>query len=462
MEKENYIEAEIKFKERLTLPEGSTSLSDQSTNYELLSNVFEKTDRLDSSLIYATQSLDIALETGIYTRIIEANLLLSRLYEKKDKFMALKYSKAANVFKAQLDSIRIKTSVETFIASNERERLLEVDRNQVVYENNIQRLWIFTISIVLLSVLIIGMIFYRNHRNRKKANLVLEKKNLEVGRALEQLKSTQNQLIHSEKMASLGELTAGIAHEIQNPLNFVNNFSEVNKELAEEIKEELDKGDIDEAKSIANDLIENEDKVNHHGKRAEGIVKSMLQHSRTGSGEKELTDINALCDEYLRLAYHGFRAKDKSFNSEFKLELDESLPKISVVPQDMGRVLLNLINNAFQAVSENPSHPEPVEGDEGTMTSDVNYSPTVQLKTQKLENSIQITVSDNGPGIPEHVRDKIFEPFFTTKPTGEGTGLGLSMSYDIVTKGHGGMIEVESGIETGTKFIVEIPKTSAI
>ncbi|MFY0686486.1 MAG: histidine kinase [Cyclobacteriaceae bacterium] len=285
----------------------------------------------------------------------------------------------------------------------------------------------------------------------------VKERTAELNHSLENLNSTQSQLIHSEKMASLGELTAGIAHEIQNPLNFVNNFSEVNKEMLDELNEAIENNDQEEIKAILKDLKENEEKVTHHGKRAEGIVKSMLQHSRTGSGEKELTDINALCDEYLRLAYHGFKAKDSSFSAEFKLELDESLPKINVVPQDMGRVLLNLINNAFQAVSENPSHPEPVEGDEGTMTSDVNYSPTVQLKTQKLENSITITIADNGPGIPEHVRDKIFEPFFTTKPTGEGTGLGLSMSYDIVSKGHGGTIGVKLSSDSGTTFLIEIP-----
>ncbi|HPR02246.1 MAG TPA: ATP-binding protein, partial [Saprospiraceae bacterium] len=255
--------------------------------------------------------------------------------------------------------------------------------------------------------------------------------------AHESLKSTQSQLIQSEKMASLGELTAGIAHEIQNPLNFVNNFSEVNKELIEELKEAVSKNDSEEIQIILKDLTDNEGKVNQHGKRADAIVKSMLQHSRASTGEKELTDINALCDEYLRLAYHGLRAKDKSFNADFRTELDPGLPKIKVISQDIGRVLLNLINNAFQAVS------------------DVK-DPQVLVSTKRLEDGIEIRVIDNGSGIPDNIRDKIFQPFFTTKPTGQGTGLGLSLSYDIV-KAHGGEISFSSLPVEGTQFKILLP-----
>ncbi|WP_425391638.1 sensor histidine kinase [Ekhidna sp.] len=283
----------------------------------------------------------------------------------------------------------------------------------------------------------------------------------ELNQSIEDLKSTQNQLIHSEKMASLGELTAGIAHEIQNPLNFVNNFSELNKELIDELKDAVAKNEQKEVQAILKDLLENESKIAHHGKRAEEIVKSMLQHSRSGNGEKELTDINQLADEYLRLAYHGLRAKDKSFNADFKTELDPSLPKINVIPQDIGRVLLNLINNAFQAVSTRNREltPQPTQGG-------VEYQPQVTVKTMRADtpsgaggsaSAIQIIVSDNGMGIPEEIKDKIFQPFFTTKATGEGTGLGLSMSYDIVTKGHGGTIEVESVENKGSTFIVILP-----
>jgi signal transduction histidine kinase len=292
-------------------------------------------------------------------------------------------------------------------------------------------------------------------------NLRLEKKvaarTEDLNKSLENLKSTQNQLIHSEKMASLGELTAGIAHEIQNPLNFVNNFSELNKELIEELKDAVAKNDQEEVQAILKDLLENETKIAHHGKRAEEIVKSMLQHSRTGNSEKELTDINALADEYLRLAYHGLRAKDKSFNAEFKTELDPSLPKINVIPQDIGRVLLNLINNAFQAVSQHPSHHD-VSFDKLRMTSNKdNQSPLVVVSTKKLKDAIQISVTDNGSGIPEEIKDKIFQPFFTTKATGEGTGLGLSMSHEIITKGHNGTIAIASKAGQGAEFTITLP-----
>ena len=273
-------------------------------------------------------------------------------------------------------------------------------------------------------------------------NILLEQqvseRTKELNQSLENLKSTQTQLIHSEKMASLGELTAGIAHEIQNPLNFVNNFSDLNKELLEELKDAVAQSDQEEVAAIIKDLAENEGKINYHGRRAEEIVRSMLQHSRTGTGEKELTDINALADEYLRLAYHGLRAKDKSFNAAFKTKLDPELPKIKVVPQDIGRVLLNLINNAFQAVRD-------VE------------NPEVIVTTKMDTEWILVIVKDNGSGIPEDIKEKIFQPFFTTKATGEGTGLGLSMSYDIVTKGHRGTIELDSKVGEGSSFIINLP-----
>ncbi len=261
---------------------------------------------------------------------------------------------------------------------------------------------------------------------------------------LTELQATQAQLIQSEKMASLGELTAGIAHEIQNPLNFVNNFSEVSSELISEMVEEVNKGNYEEVKAIADDVKQNLDKINHHGKRAGDIVKGMLQHSRTSTGQKELTDINALADEYLRLAYHGLRAKDKSFNADFKSELDPDLPNIMIIPQDIGRVLLNLINNAFYAVDEKKK-----QQDEG-------YEPIVSIITRKVNDKVEVMVKDNGNGIPQKILDKIFQPFFTTKPTGQGTGLGLSLSYDIV-KTHGGELKVETKEGEGSVFIVQIP-----
>jgi len=261
-------------------------------------------------------------------------------------------------------------------------------------------------------------------------------------KSLEDLKAAQAQLIQAEKMASLGELTAGIAHEIQNPLNFVNNFSEVSSELIDEMTEQLEKGNTEDAKAIANEVKMSLEKINHHGKRADGIVKSMLQHSRTSSGKKEPTDINILADEYLRLAYHGMRAKDKSFNTAMKTDYDENIGLIKVVSQDIGRVILNLITNAFYAVSEKKK------------SNQDGYEPTVTVRTKKINNKIEVSVRDNGTGIPQKTLDKIFQPFFTTKPTGQGTGLGLSLSYDIVTKGHGGELKVETRDGEYTEFSI--------
>ncbi|MBF8456264.1 histidine kinase [Kaistella sp. G5-32] len=269
----------------------------------------------------------------------------------------------------------------------------------------------------------------------------------ELQKALDELKITQNQLIQSEKMASLGELTAGIAHEIQNPLNFVNNFSEVNKELIDELQAELKSGNVSEAITISNDIKQNEEKINHHGKRADGIVKGMLQHSRSSTGVKEPTDLNALCDEYLRLSYHGLRAKDKTFNATIRSDFDDSIGQINLIPQDFGRVILNLLTNAFYAVNEKKKL-----GSEG-------YQPTVSISTQKVQDEIIITITDNGSGMSNEVKEKIFQPFFTTKPTGEGTGLGLSMSYDIITKGHNAELKVESEVNEGTKFQIILKNT---
>jgi two-component system, NtrC family, sensor kinase len=280
-----------------------------------------------------------------------------------------------------------------------------------------------------------------------ESNTSLFEANNSLNKTLNELKAAQVQLIQSEKLASLGELTAGIAHEIQNPLNFVNNFSEVNAELIEDLKAEhlKPKAERDEQleDEILNDIKANEEKIIHHGKRADAIVKGMLQHSRSSSGQKEPTDINALADEYLRLSYHGLRAKDKTFNAEIKTDFDESIGKINIIPQDIGRVLLNLFNNAFYAVNEQKKQ------------NLISYQPTVTVTTKKSDNHVIITVGDNGPGIPQNIVDKIFQPFFTTKPTGEGTGLGLSLSYDIV-KAHGGTLKVESIEGEGTSFIIQI------
>lgn len=284
--------------------------------------------------------------------------------------------------------------------------------------------------------------------------IVIKEAKQKAEEALTELQATQKQLIQAEKMASLGELTAGIAHEIQNPLNFVNNFSEVNSELIDELEQEVEKGNLDEVKALAKDIKENELKINHHGKRADAIVKGMLQHSRSSNGVKEPTDINALADEYLRLAYHGLRAKDKSFNATLKTDFDESIGKIDIIPQDIGRVILNLITNAFYAVDEKMKI-RTLEGFE-------KYEPTVSVRTRKTINAVELLVTDNGNGIPQKILDKIFQPFFTTKPAGEGTGLGLSLSYDIL-KAHGGELKVESEVDSGngktsfTNFTITLP-----
>ena len=275
----------------------------------------------------------------------------------------------------------------------------------------------------------------------------LENAKKKVENTLTDLKATQAQLIQSEKMASLGELTAGIAHEIKNPLNFVNNFSEVSRELLEELMEEMENGDLEEVRALAGDVIQNLEKIVHHGQRADSIVKGMLQHSRSGDGKKEPTDLNELADEYLRLAYHGLRAKDKSFNATMETSFDPELPEIDIVPQDIGRVLLNLFTNAFYAVNEKKK------------TADKGYTPSVTAGTKQQGEWVEIAISDNGTGIPEHVKDKIFQPFFTTKPTGEGTGLGLSLSYDIV-KAHGGELNVTTEEGEGTTFFIKFKPTS--
>jgi signal transduction histidine kinase len=312
--------------------------------------------------------------------------------------------------------------------------------------------WAYTLFILLGIGILRAYIVYRS-RKLKKENRVLEEKvalrTSQLQKSLEDLKATQTQLIQSEKMASLGELTAGIAHEIQNPLNFVNNFSEVNIELTDELKEELNKTNIPDfeklsIEKIADDIKSNQEKINFHGKRADAIVKGMLQHSRSSNGQKELTDINALADEYLRLAYHGLRAKDKAFNATMKTDFDEGVGKIEIVPQDVGRVILNLITNGFYAVTEKKK--QPGEG----------YEPTVTVSTKKSGDKVIISVKDNGNGISKKVLDKIFQPFFTTKPSGVGTGLGLSLSYDII-KAHGGELKVDTKEGEGAEFTILLP-----
>jgi signal transduction histidine kinase len=314
-----------------------------------------------------------------------------------------------------------------------------VEKERALYQSRVRT---YGLLAGLLVFLIVAIILYRNNRQKHKANKVLE-------HTLSDLKTTQTQLIQSEKMASLGELTAGIAHEIQNPLNFVNNFSEVNTELIDEMQQEIDKGNYEEVKAIAGDVQENQQKISQHGKRADFIVKGMLQHSRTSTGEKQPTDINVLADEFFKLSYHGLRAKDKTFNSELVTHFDSNLPKVNVVQQDIGRVLLNLFNNAFYAVNQK------------SKTDGADYKPEVSISTSVQNGQVIIKVKDNGAGIPDAIKEKIMQPFFTTKPTGEGTGLGLSLTYDMVVKGHGGTIQVNTKEGEGSEFIIQLPNTNS-
>jgi len=405
-------------------------------SYISLGRLHKIINQPDTGLSYARKALETFVAVGNPYGREKAYRLLSVLYDVQNQNdSAFAYLKLSTLLKDSLYFVEQK-NLQAFqnVGFDEQLRLEELEKEKIQTQNRIRT---YAMLAGLSVFLILGLLLYRNNRQKQKANKVLEI-------TLTNLKSTQSQLIQSEKMASLGELTAGIAHEIQNPLNFVNNFSEVNRELLVELKDEIKKGNLDEVNTIADDVISNEEKINHHGKRADAIVKGMLQHSRSSSGVKEPTDINALADEYLRLAYHGLRAKDKSFNATMKTDFDESIGKINIIPQDIGRVILNLITNAFYVV------------DEKKKSGVQDYEPTISISTKKINGKVEIKVTDNGIGIPQKVLDKIFQPFFTTKPTGQGTGLGLSLSYDII-KAHGGELKVETKEGEGSEFIISIP-----
>ena len=423
------------------------NLSSLSGSYFALAKYFLSRAEKDSALYYSMKNLEVIRRLGLVTVLsvnlgtVYENVYLSyKLGGPHDSLF--KYQGLTLAVKDSLYKIRIKnlTAFQN-VTLNEQLRLQNAEKEKITYQNKI-RTYFMLAGIGML--LLLAIIFYRNNRQKHRAKVKIEK-------AYDELKATQQQLIQSEKMASLGELTAGIAHEIQNPLNFVNNFSEVNEELIKELKGEADRGNLDEVKAIANDIAFNSGKINHHGKRADTIVKGMLQHSRTSNGQKEPTDINALADEYVRLAYHGLRAKDKSFNADIKTEFDNTIGKINIIPQDIGRVILNLINNAFYVVDEkkkqngNARPKDPVGR---------GYEPTVSVSTKRKEDKVVIMIKDNGNGIPQKVLDKIFQPFFTTKPTGQGTGLGLSLAYDIITKGHSGELKVETKEGEGSSFSI--------
>jgi two-component system NtrC family sensor kinase len=401
----------------------------------LLANVFEKTHQTDSVIFYSKLGLQES-EVGPYNKFILMSAeLLVRAYKTKNDFKnALQYQELAAKTKEGLFGAGNIQAINEIIAQDNA-RKKEIDAQKIAYQNQAKQ---YALLAGVAMLLLTAFILYRNNRQKHAANKLLEK-------TLANLTATQAQLIQSEKMASLGELTAGIAHEIQNPLNFVNNFSEVNTEMIDELESELKSGNVDEALAIAAEIKGNEQKINHHGKRADSIVKGMLQHSKASSGQKEPTNINALADEYMRLSYHGLRSKDKSFNAELTTHFDKDLLQVNVMAQDIGRVLLNLFNNAFYAVHQKQE------------TTGADYKPEVTVTTLTENGQVIIKVKDNGIGIPDAIKEKIMQPFFTTKPTGEGTGLGLSLSYDIVVKGHGGSIAVDTKEGEFTEFIVTLP-----
>ena len=387
--------------------------------------------------------------------ILETSLLLSEAYETVNRDSSIYYYKEAMAAKDSLYDQEKQRQVTSFKFTEELQQQ-ELQNAASELKNKVR---IYILAGSLLSLFLIAFFLFKNNRQRQKAYILLQQQKKETDfqkekaeQALENLKATQAQLIQSEKMASLGELTAGIAHEIQNPLNFVNNFAEVNVDLIEELKTELANGNVRQAEEIASNIKENSAKINHHGKRAEAIVKAMLLHSRGRASVKEPTDINALVDEYLRLAFHGFKAKDKSYSANTKTEFDPSIQKLNVIQQDICRVILNLINNALYAVNQKQK--------QARLVNDQRYQPMVTVSTKNLNEKVEIIIKDNGNGIPQKELNKIFQPFFTTKPTGEGTGLGLSLAYDIV-KAHGGEINVVTKENEGMEFVVQLPVMQA-
>ena len=441
--KKQFDSAMVSYRRGLDISLKDVSLTLQSGLQALLGNVYMQKGMFDSALLYTMNAQNVSVSVRDSLNIALNLIQLGNIYKKKQDYVqAFHYLEAGkNLFDTLTNRYIDKLMQFQNMDFDQKTKLQKLEKeSQLLKSRNRSYALLGGLAILVL----VGLLLYRNNRRAQKANN-------ELASALVSLKATQSQLIQSEKMASLGELTAGIAHEIQNPLNFVNNFSEVNSELISELVEEADKGNTAEVKLIAADIKDNSEKINHHGKRADAIVKGMLQHSRSSSGVKELTDINALADEYLRLAYHGLRAKDKSFNATMKTDFDESIGNINIIPQDIGRVILNLITNAFYAVDEKKK-----TAAENLPTGQAGYKPTVTVQTKKINDKIEIKVEDNGNGIPQNIADKIFQPFFTTKPTGQGTGLGLSLSYDIV-KAHGGELKVETKEEAGATFTLILP-----
>ena len=438
---ENYDSAEYYYRQGIKVTERFNAPFAGVLFYENLADILYKKKEIDSCIYYAQRSLTLCQKYKYKNFEVSVSGFLAEVYDKTDVDSAYKYVKIMVAAKEEVNNANRGRQFQK-VSSDAEKKEKELEDAKARFTNSLK---LYGLIALLSFFVLIAIIFWRNNRQRKKANTLLAEEKEKLEHTLAELKSTQYQLIQSEKMASLGELTAGIAHEIQNPLNFVNNFSELNEELLRELNTEAEKGNLEDVKAIANNIALNSEKINRHGKRADSIVKGMLQHSRASSGQKEPTDINKLADEYLRLAYQGLRAKDKSFNANFKTELDDSIGKVNVVSQDIGRVILNLINNAFYAVNEKQK--QNLNG----------YEPTVTITTAKRNGKVVIRVKDNGNGIPQKIVDKVFQPFFTTKPTAQGTGLGLSLAYDIITKGHGGELGVETKESEGSEFIIWLP-----
>jgi signal transduction histidine kinase len=415
--------------------------SDQVDINNGIATVYRKQNQPDSCRYYATMAFDTAQAIRYQKGAMRASELLSWVFEKTAPAEAIGYYKISTAIKDSLYN-QEKIGRAGFLVFSDRLKEQELQAERAKYQN---RLRAYGLLGVVGFFLIIALFLWRSNRHQQKAYTLLQKQKLETEKAYGQLQSTQTQLIQKEKMASLGELTAGIAHEIQNPLNFVNNFSSINAELLEELRQANMQGNKAEVESIATAVKENQIKISHHGNRADSIVKNMLQHSRGAAGERQSTDINQLVEEYLRLAYHGYRGKDSTFSVDIETKYDTDIGRVNIVPQDIGSVLLNLFNNAFYAVLEKKHQLK------GT------YESIVSVNTKKDGNNILITVKDNGTGMSPKVAEKVFQPFFTTKPTGEGTGLGLSLSYDIITKGHGGSLSVHSTEGEGSDFVVKLP-----
>lgn len=458
----NYALAEEKYRLSINYVKAINDNEVLATDYYGLAKVFEKRGSFDSSIFYARKALSVARDAPFLKQVLEVSTFLTGIYKSTKQFdSAFHYQELSIATKDSIFNVEKIQKVQG-LKLQEQQRQQSIEVAKIQYLNKIK---LYAVIFASLVFLFIALLLWRTNRQRRKDYNLLQQQKSKTDEALQELRSTQAQLLQKEKMASLGELTAGIAHEIKNPLNFINNFAELNAELLDELKEKMDNGvrDINEEKEIHEGLKQNLEKIIHHGRRADSIVKNMLEHSRTSGGVKVPTDINALADEYFKLAYHGIRARDKSFNAAMETHFDAALSsdegKINIVPQDIGRVLLNLFNNAFYAVNEKNAS---LRTSGQANSAEQQYKPTVSVTTKKLNGKsdsyrIEIAVRDNGMGIPQEVLNKIFQPFYTTKPTGEGTGLGLSLSYDIITKAYGGELKVNTKEGEYAEFVIELP-----